>query len=131
METSMDLINMLTQNLGISDSQAEGGTGLLLDLAKKQLGGGDFSKITSAIPNADTLMKNAPQESGLGGMLGGLGGMLGGKAGNLGNLAALAGGFSKLDMDSSMIQKFAPIVMEYLKEQGGDEVKGLLAKVMK
>ena len=127
----MDLINMLTQNLGISDSQAEGGTGLLLDLAKKQLGGGDFSKIAGAIPNADTLIKNAPQASGLGGMLGGLGGMLGGKAGNLGNLAALAGGFSKLDMDSDMIQKFVPVVMDYLKGEGGDEVKALLAKVMK
>ena len=127
----MDLINMLTQNLGISDSQAEGGTGLLLDLAKKQLGGGDFSKITSAIPNADTLMKSAPQESSLGGMLGGLGGMLGGKAGNLGNLAALAGGFSKLDMDSGMLQKFVPVVMSYLKEQGGDEIEGILKNVLK
>ena len=33
----MELISMLTQNLGISDSQAEGGTGLLLDLAKKKI----------------------------------------------------------------------------------------------
>ncbi len=127
----MDLINMLTQNLGISDSQAEGGTGLLLDLAKKQLAGGDFSKIASAIPNADTLMKNAPEASGLGSMLGGLGGMLGGKAGNLGNLAALAGGFSKLDMDGDMIKKFLPVVMSYLKEQGGDEVEGILKKFLK
>ena len=127
----MDLINLLTQNLGISDSQAEGGTGLLLDLAKKQLGEGDFSKIASAIPNADALMKNIPQASGLGGMLGGLGGMLGDKAGNLGNLAALASGFSKLDMDSDMIQKFLPVVMSYLKEQGGSGVEGILEKVMK
>lgn len=127
----MDLINMLTQNLGISESQAEGGTGLLLDLAKKQLGGGDFSKIADAIPNADALMKNAPQASGLGGMLGGLGGMLGGKAGNLESLATLASGFSKLDMDSDMIQKFVPVVMDYLKGEGGDEVKALLARVMK
>jgi hypothetical protein len=127
----MELISMLTQNLGISDSQAEGGTGLLLDLAKKQLSGGEFSKVLGVIPNGEALMDKAPQASGLGGMLGGLGGMLGGKAGGLGNLAALAGGFSKLDMDSGMIQKFAPIVMDYLKEQGGDEVKGLLAKVMK
>jgi Protein of unknown function VcgC/VcgE (DUF2780) len=127
----MDLISMLTQNLGISDLQAKGGTGLLLDLAKKQLGGDDFSKIASAIPNADSLMENIPQASGLGGMLGGLGGMLGGKAGNLGNLAALAGGFSKLDMDSDMIQKFLPVVMSYLKEQGGSGLDGILEKVMK
>ena len=126
----MELIKLLTENLGVSSSQAEGGTGLLLDLAKKQLGGDDFGKISSVIPNADSLMKNIPQASGLGGMLGGLGGMLGGKAGGLGNLAALAGGFSKLDMDSDMIQKFVPVVMSYLKEQGGSELEGLLKKVM-
>lgn len=127
----MDLIKLLTENLGVSSSQAEGGTGLLLDLAKKQLGGDDFSKISNAIPNADSLMKNIPQASGLGGVLGGLGGMLGGKAGGLGNMAALAGGFSKLDMDGDMIQKFVPVIMSYLKEQGGDELEGLLKKVMK
>lgn len=126
----MELIKLLTENLGVSSSQAEGGTGLLLDLAKKQLGGDDFGKILNVIPNADSLMKNVPQASGLGGMLGGLGGMLGGKAGSLGNLAALAGGFSKLDMDSDMIQKFVPVVMSYLKEQGGSELEGLLKKVM-
>jgi len=127
----MELISMLTQNLGISDSQAEGGTGLLLDLAKKKLAGGDFSKILAAIPNGEALMDKAPEASGLGGMLGGLGSMLGDKGGSLGNLAALASGFSALNMDSGMIQKFVPVVMDYLKEQGGDEVKGLLAKVMK
>jgi uncharacterized protein VcgC/VcgE DUF2780 len=100
-------------------------------IAKKQLGGDDFSKIASAIPNADSLMKNIPQTSGLGGMLGGLGGMLDGKAGNLGNLAALASGFSKLDMDSDMIQKFLPVDMSYFKEQGGSGFDGILEKIMK
>lgn len=127
----MDLIKLLTENLGVSSSQAEGGTGLLLDLAKKQLGGDDFSKISSAIPNADSLIKNIPKASGLGGMLGGLGGMLGGKAGGLGNMAALAGGFSKLDMDGDMIKKFVPVIMSYLKEQGGGDLEGILGKVMK
>lgn len=126
----MDLISLLTQNLGISSSQAEGGTGLLLDLAKKQLGGDDFNKIASAIPNADSLMNNIPQASGLGGMLGGLGDMLGGKAGDLGNLAELASGFSALDMDSDMIKKFLPVVMSYLKDNGGDGVEALLGKIM-
>jgi hypothetical protein len=121
----------LTENLGVSFSQAKGGTGLLLDLAKKQLGGDDFSKISSAIPNADSLMKNIPKASGLGGMLGGLGGMLGGKAGGLGNMAASASGITKLDMDGDMIKKFVPVIMSYLKEQGGGDLDGILSKVLK
>ena len=126
----MDLIENLTQNLGISNQQAEGGTGLLLNLAKQQLDGGDFSKILGSIPNGQNFMDAAPESSGLGSMLGGLGGMLGGQAGNLGSLAALAGGFSKLDMDSDTIQKFVPVVLEYLKKEGGDDIGQLLSKIM-
>ncbi|MFT5425735.1 MAG: hypothetical protein ACI9ZT_000667, partial [Gammaproteobacteria bacterium] len=77
------------------------------------------------------LMKNIPKASGLGGMLGGLGGMLGGKAGGLGNMAASASGITKLDMDGDMIKKFVPVIMSYLKEQGGGDLDGILSKVLK
>ncbi len=127
----MDLIKMLTDNLGISDSQAAGGTGLLLDLARKKLDGNDFSALADAIPNSDSLMENLPEASGLGGMLGGLGGMLGGSSGGLGSLVELAGGFSKLDMDSDMIQKFIPVITSFLKEHGGSGVEEILERLLK
>ena len=103
----------------------------LIDTAKKRLSDDDYDKLTNLIPNADSLMKSAPQDSGLGGMLDGLGGMLGSKAADMGDLASLASGFSKLDMDTNMLKKFVPIVVGYLQEQGGDEVGSLLAKIMK
>ncbi len=127
----MNLVEMLVDNLGVDDNQAKGGTGLLLGLAKDQLSGGDFGKIADMIPGADDMMSAAPKSSGLGGMLGGLGSMLGGKAGNLGQLAALAGGFSKLGLDTDMVQKFVPVVMDYLQKEGGDEVMNILQNVIK
>ena len=79
-------------------------------------------------------MSAAPEAKSEGG---GIGGMLGsaasalGVGGNLGGLAALAGSFSSLNLDASMIGKFAPVVMGFLKEKGGDALPAILEKVMK
>lgn len=126
----MELIQMLTSQLGIDDEQATGGTGLLLKLAKSKLGA-DFSKVTGAIPDAEKLISSAPASGGLAGTLGGLMSSFGGGAGQLGNLAALAGGFKTLNLDSGLIGKFIPIVLSFVQSKGGDQAKSLLEKVLK
>ena len=129
----MDLLNMLTSQLGIKEEQAAGGAGLLFKLAKEKLGG-DFSQVSSAIPDVTNLISKAPEESsgvggGLMGAIGGIASSLG--ADKLGNLASLAGGFSKLDLDAGMITKFIPIVMEFVKSKAGSGAVDLLSKVLK
>jgi len=54
----------------------------------------------------------------------------GGSAGNLGALASLAGGFDKLGLDSGMIGKFVPILLDFVRDRGGDGVADLLGKVL-
>ncbi len=127
----MEIINLLTQQLGISDSQAKGGAGALFGMAQKALGADDFGKVSEAIPGMDDLLSAAPQSGGLGGALGGLTSSLGGKAGKLGGLASLAGQFSKLGLDSDMIGKFVPILLSFAQSKGGDGIKNLLAGVLK
>ncbi len=125
----MDLINMLTSQLGINEEQAAGGAGLLFKMAKEKLGDGDFSKVTGAIPDVSNLLDKAPDASG-GGLMGAIGGIassLG--ADKLGDLASLAGGFSKLNLDENMIGNFIPIILNFVKDKAGDEVMGLLSKV--
>jgi hypothetical protein len=121
----MELIDLLTKNLGVTETQAQGGAGLLLKQAKDKLGGGDFSKVSAAVPGIDSLISAAP--TGGGGMLGGLGKMLGRGAG----LASLVGGFSKLGLDGSMIGKFVPIILSFVQSKGGEGVKALLEKALK
>ena len=41
----MELIQLLTESLGVQESQAEGGAGLLFQLAKDKLGNDDFAKV--------------------------------------------------------------------------------------
>jgi hypothetical protein len=122
----MELIDQLTGNLGVNEAQAKGGAGLLFKLAKDKLSGGDFSQVSAAVPGIDGLIGAAPAG---GGTLGGLSKVFGGAG--LGSLAGLAGGFSKLGLDAGMIGKFVPIVLSFVQSKGGDQVKGILEKVLK
>ncbi len=126
----MELLEMLTSQLGISEKQAKGGSGLILKLVKDKLSGGEFNQIAEAIPGVQGLIAAAPESGGLMNALSGLAASLG-LGGKLGNLASLASGFKGLDMDTAMIGKFVPIVLSFAQEKGGDTVKNLLEKVLK
>jgi hypothetical protein len=45
-------------------------------------------------------------------------------------MASLAGGFSKLSLDSGMMSKFIPVVLSYVQGKGGDGPMQLLASVL-
>ena len=141
----MELVNQLTQQLGINQHQASGGLGLIMGMAKEKLGG-DFDSLAQHVPGVDNLISSAPKPAsaagaasafggGIGGALASVGAMLGGKAGGavgqLGDLASLAGGFKQLGLDAGMVGKFAPIVMTFIQSKGGDAAKGLLERAIK
>jgi len=62
MHVMNELIARLVGQLGINESQAGGGAGLLFKLAKEKLGG-DFSKVTGALPGVAELIQKAPAEA--------------------------------------------------------------------
>ncbi len=127
----MTLVETIANQLGVDEQQATGGAGLLFQLAKDKLSGGEFSQVAEAVPGIEDMMSAAPKSGGgLGGLLGAVGGMLGGKAGQLGELASAAQGFSKLGLDSGMIGKFVPIILSFVKQQGGEGAMGILQKVL-
>jgi hypothetical protein len=113
-----DLLSALSQ-LNVTPQQAVGGTGAMLGLAKNQLSSTDYSQLAKSVPGIDKL-------SG-GGELGALAGLLGsnGKAAGLDNALGnvkttddLNSAFSALGMDSGMIGQFAPVILQYLGQQG-------------
>ena len=112
------LLSALSQ-LNVTPQQAVGGTGAMLGLAKNQLSSADYSELAKSVPGIDKL-------SG-GGELGALSGLLGssGKAAGLDNALGnvkttndLNSAFSALGMDSGMIGQFAPVILQYLGQQG-------------
>ena len=127
----MELIQQLTESLGVDENQAKGGAGLIFKMAQEKLEDGDFAQLASAIPAVQNLIGEAPESSGgLAGALGGLAGAVGG-GGQLANLAALAGGFGQLGLNPTMISKFIPIILSFAQSKGGDQIQSILASVLK
>ncbi len=125
-----ELINELVAKLGVQPGQAQGGAGLIFKLAQAKLGG-DFSKIAAVLPGVQELIAAAPQAGGMAKLAGGLLGAIGGgKAKGLADLAGLAGGFANLKLDSAMVSKFIPIVLEFVQGRGGAGVMELLNKAL-
>lgn len=106
---SASLVGTLMDSLGVTQSQAVGGTAALLNQAKSNMGGDDFSGLLSAVPELSSLMQSS----------GGVGSLLG-------NGASLAQQFGSLGMDSGMIGKFTPILLEFVQSEGGSELMKLL-----
>ena len=128
----MDLINQLVSNLGISEEQAKGGAGMLFKLAQDKLSGDEFAQIADKVSGIDDMMSAAPDAAG-GGLMGTVGGLMskmGAGSGDLGALASIASGFEKLDLDSGMIGRFVPMVLDFVRSQGGDSVGDLLKGVL-
>lgn len=121
-----ELIAQLVQQLGVNEEQASGGAGAIFKLVKDQLGAGDFSKITSAVGGIDDLIGQAPAAGGASKLLGGLGSMFGGSIGSATTLATAASAFKSLGLNADMVAKFAPIILSFVQNKGGDAVGALL-----
>ncbi|QYK01217.1 DUF2780 domain-containing protein [Shewanella psychrotolerans] len=120
-----DLVGSVMSQLGLNQSQAEGGLGSLLTLAKSTLGSDSFAPIASAIPGIDSLLGAAPtldNDSGMSGLLS--------KAGDLGS--SLQGGaqvydsFEKLGISKELAKPMVDIVKGYLDANAGEGTTDLL-----
>ena len=123
-QAQADLLSTLGSQLNITPEQAVGGAGAMLGLARNSLSSEDYGQLTKAVPGLDLLSgANA-----LGG-LSGLGDLLGSNKGSqsaldkaLGNdvqnRSDLDNAFKALGMDIGMIGQFAPLILQYLGQQG-------------
>ncbi|MCJ8206719.1 DUF2780 domain-containing protein [Pseudomonas sp. RGM2987] len=117
------LLNTLGSELKITPEQAIGGAGAMLGLAKNRLSEPQFSELSKSVPGLDQIAgDNAIGGlNGLGGLLGGgsdKNALLDGLLGNVKDTQDLNNAFSALGMDSGMIGQFAPVILEYLGQQG-------------
>ena len=102
---TQQLLGQLKGQLGVTDAQAFGGTGALLQLAQSQLGTGAMSSLTSEAPGLSNLLG---ADSGLSKSL----------LSGISSMSGVQSTFSALGMNSTMIQQFVPIIMGFLGEQG-------------
>ena len=125
-----ELIDSLTNKLGVTAAQAEGGAAVLLKAAKDKLGAEEFGKLLGGLPGLSDLMMKAPAAGG-----GGLGGLLGGLAGAMGGNAALISsimnGFGKLGLTVDDARRFAPVIMDFLRSKVSPDIAAKLEKTLR
>jgi hypothetical protein len=128
---NVDLVSLLTKNLGVTQDQATGGAGAIFDMAKQKLSAEDFGKIASVVPGMDSLLKAAPQVGGVSKAIGSSSKLIGGGADKIGGLAGLTDSFSNLGLESDMIGKFVDTILSYVNSKGGSSVADILAGALK
>lgn len=113
--SATSLLPTLTKGLGISNEQAEGGMGALLNVAKSSLSSDEFSTLGKGIPGMETLLAAAPALSSkaAGGGLGGLATSLGGAGAALGSLGQVTQQFEALGLSPDMVAQFAKMAVDY------------------
>lgn len=124
------LIKKLVKDLGVSKKQAEGGLVALLRAGQQNLSRRDFEAFVADVPGADKLLKNAPPPSALSSLAGGLGSLLGGRS-SPGRWAGLAASFTEIGVDLDTARKFGPIVIEHVREHGGEELVDKIRAALK
>ncbi|WP_367598352.1 DUF2780 domain-containing protein [Pseudomonas fulva] len=123
-EVQAGLLNTLGSELKITPEQAVGGAGAMLGLARNNLSSDEYAQLTQAVPGLDLLAG----ADALGG-LSGLGEMLGNNSdsqlalgrtlgSNVEDRSDLDNVFKALGMDTGMIGQFAPLLLQYLGQQG-------------
>jgi hypothetical protein len=114
--TSDALLAAMSHQIGVSETQAAGGIGSIMSLAKSKLSPESFATLTKSMPNVDRYMRTVQD-------------VLGPDA-KITDLASLRSAFSRFGMGPEMIGKFKPFVMDAIGKAGGDPVKQLLGGVL-
>lgn len=106
-QQGMELVSTLTDELGVTKEQATGGAAALLAMAQENLSAENLSKLSETVPGLESLLGNSEMLS------------------SITNLESVQAAFTKLGLESSMVEQFAPVVQSFLEEQGASE--GLLS----
>jgi hypothetical protein len=117
-----DLIRKITKDLGVTKDQARGGVVALLRAGKQNLSPQDYKAFVADVPGADKLLRNAPPPSALSSLAGGIGSLFGGRNSTAGRWAGLAASFTELGIDIDTAKKFGPIVIEHVRQHGGEDL---------
>ena len=126
----LNLVGLLTQQLGVTTEQAKGGAGAILDVASKNMSTDQFTKVTDALPDVSSLLKSDSTSSAVSTSSGGLSSLLSKSQSSLSSLAGLTTTFSNLGLGSDMIGKFTSVIMEYAQSKGGSEIASLLKSAL-
>jgi hypothetical protein len=111
------LIGDLTKGIaGLSETQAAGGVGSMLGLAKNSLSPSDFGSISKLMPNADSYLR-AASDAGI-------------STGDIRSVDGLNQAFAKLGMNPNQARSLLGSVTDFIGKEGGSATRGLMTKAL-
>lgn len=119
---TVSLTDLLVQQLGVTQMQAQTGAGALFQVAKNRMQAAAFSQLEQAVPGVQSMIQAAQQvqqSSPLGGM-GGVSSVPGLSGSTAGNLLSAASLFQQQGMSANMVQRFIPVMVDYVSTKGGN-----------
>ncbi len=125
-DTSSFISNMVNE-LGVTETQARGGSGALFQMVKSRLPASDFSQVSAAIPGMDGLLGAASSTKPS--LLSGVAALAGENSG-IANAASLIDTFKQLDLSKGMVGQFSSYIVDYAKKSSGDLVGNLLKNAL-
>lgn len=126
----LGLVKILSDKLGVTQQQASGGAGAIFNVAKQNMSVDDFTDLAKAVPNIDKMMADAPETETKTGLLGKASSLLGSGSSSASKAASLANSFSQLGMKEGMVSAFTPIILNYVKEKGGELLMNTLQNAL-
>ena len=119
---------LVTEQLGVTEQQAQGGLGTLFSVAQSTLGGADFQQLSQHVPEMTSLLSAAPEISERAKSISSLVAEAGkyGDALKSGNKAYAQ--FKSLGLDAAQIPQYIEVTNQFLKKQGGTDIASLFSK---
>jgi len=125
------LVDTLVKQLGVSPEQAQGGAGAIFQTAKNNMTETAFGQVSESVPGMDGILAAAPKAapaSPTANLLTGLANASGNST--LTQAASLLDTFQKLDMSKGMVSQFTPVIVDYVKTNGGEMTANLLQSAL-
>ena len=137
METGLKLLPLLTQTLGVTDGQAKGGMGAILQTVQGLVSKSEYGALLQAIPGAQSLLAAAPEvpssdngKDAKSKLIGGAMDIAGKQGGALQQGAQLVSQFKSLGLSADMIPKFGETAGNFLTKTDKPEASQLLTSAL-
>jgi hypothetical protein len=122
------LVSMVSDNLGVSEEQSQGGVASIFDYAKENLSSGEYTELASNLPGLDSLMDYVPEvsadSSSNSSAVSGLLNKASEYSSSLSSINELKKQFEALGLDADMISSFVTQINSYLS--GDSDTQALL-----
>jgi hypothetical protein len=122
------LVSMVSDNLGVSEEQSQGGVASIFDYAKENLSSGEYTQLASNLPGLDSLMDYVPEvsadSSSNSSAVSGLLNKASEYSSSLSSINELKKQFEALGLDADMISSFVTQINAYLS--GDSDTQALL-----